>query len=159
MSVLPKRLIPLVLLLVAAPNVLAAQRPLRVTGVRGIDFGVVIPGIPQTVARTDAMRSAEFEISGPNRGDLLISFTLPTMLTAPGGGTVSIVFGPASAGYSQSQAIGNQVAFDPAQPFAATLSNNGRGAVFLGATLQPAAGTAAGDYSAPITITLVDVGT
>jgi hypothetical protein len=157
--VLRTRLLLLALVVVAAPDVLAAQRPLRATGVRGIAFGVVIPGIPQAVARTDAMRSAEFEIAGPNRSGLLVSFTLPTVLTAPGGGSVPIVFGPASAGYSQSQAIGNQVAFDPAQPFAATLSNNGRGAIFLGATLQPAAGTAAGDYSAPITITLADVGT
>lgn len=158
-SVLRARLVLLALLLLASPGVLAAQRPLRATGVRGIDFGVVIPGIAQPVARTDAMRSAEFEIAGPNRGDLLVSFTLPTLLTAAGGGTVPIVFGSASAGYSQSQAIGNQIAFDPSQPFAATLGNTGRGSIFLGATLQPAAGTAAGDYSAPITITLANVGT
>lgn len=159
MSALPTRLALLVLLAAVLPGVLAAQRPLRATGVRGIGFGMVIPGIPQPVASTDPMRSAEFDIMGPNRGSLLLSFTLPTVLTSPGGGAMPIVFGPSSAGYSSSQAIGNQVAFDPSQPYTAALGNTGRGSVFLGATLQPAASTPAGDYSAPITITLADVGT
>lgn len=146
------------LLLALLPAALAAQRPLRATGVRGITFGMVIPGIPQPVARTDAIRSGQFDITGPNRSDVSITFTLPAMLTSPGGGTVPIVFGPASAGWSQAQAIGSQVAFDPSQPYTATLSNNGRGAVFLGATLQPAANTPAGDYTAPVTLTLAYTG-
>lgn len=159
MPALSTRLAALALLALATPRVAAAQRPLRATGVRGIAFGMVIPGIPQPVARTDAMRSAQFDIMGPNRSDVVVTFTLPTALAAPGGGMVPIDFGPSSAGYSQSQAIGNQIAFDPSQPFAATLGNNGRGSVFLGATLQPAASTPAGDYSAPITLTLANVGT
>ena len=159
MPALSTRLATLALLLVLAPGALAAQRPLRATGVRGIAFGMVIPGIPQPVARTDPMRSAQFDFMGPNRSDVVLTFTLPTVLTAPGGGMVPIVFGPTSAGYSQSQAIGNQIAFDPTQPFNAPLGNNGRGSVFLGATLQPAASTPAGDYSAPITLTLANVGT
>ena len=149
----------LALLAAGAPPALHAQRPLRATGVRGIDFGTVLPGIAQPVLRTDATRSAEFDLTGPNRSMVQITFVLPTALTAAGGGSLPVVFGVTSAGYSQSGTIGNQTPFDPAQAFTAALGNTGRGSVFLGATLHPSVATPAGAYTAPITITLALLGT
>lgn len=126
---------------------------------RGIAFGTVLPGVPQPVLGTDATRSAQFDLTGPNRSQILLVFTLPPALAAPGGGTLPIVFGAGSAGWSPSQAIGAQTPFDPVQPFSATLNNSGRGSVFLGATLLPSTTTPAGAYTAPITLTLANVGT
>jgi hypothetical protein len=65
-----------------------------------------------------------------------------------------LTFSSADAGYSQSQSIASQVGFDPRQPFTATLSNNGRGSVFVGATASPAANQRAGAYTATITLTV-----
>jgi hypothetical protein len=42
------------------------------------------------------------------------------------------------------------VAFDPKQPFTATLSNNGRGSVFVGATANAATNQRAGAYTATL---------
>lgn len=139
--------------LLAAP--LAAQsRPLTITGVRGLTFGAVLPGIPTVVARTDPARSGQLDIRGPNRSQILLTFTLPLAMTGPAGAQLPLVFSASDAGYSQSQAIGSQVGFDPKQPFTAALSNNGRGSVFIGGTANALPSQRAGAYTATLTLTV-----
>lgn len=134
---------------------LAAQgRPLTVTAVRGLTFGAVLPGVPQPVSRTDPANSGQFDIRGPNASQVLLTFILPLTMTGPAGAQMPIAFGSGDAGYSQAQAIGSQVGFDPKQPFTATLSNSGRGSVFVGATANPMANQRAGAYTATITLTV-----
>jgi len=132
----------------------AQSRPLTVTGVRGVTFGAILPGIPGVVLRTDAANSGQFDIRGPNRSQVLLSFTLPLVMTGPGGALMPVTFGSSDAGYSQAQTIGSQVGFDPKQPFTATLSNNGRGSVFVGSTAKPATNQRAGGYTATLTLTV-----
>jgi hypothetical protein len=138
-----------------APAVLGAQgKPLTITGVRGVTFGAVFPGVPRVINRTDPANSGQFDIKGPNRNNVLLSFVLPLTMTGPAGAQMSLSFGSSDAGYSQSQAIGSQVGFDPKQSFTATFSNNGRGSVFIGGTANPAANQRAGSYTATITLTV-----
>ncbi len=137
-------------LLLAVP--LHAQRPLTVTGVRGLTFGAVLPGVPRIILRTDPANSGEFDIRGPNNSQMLLSFVLPVAMTGPSGALMPLSFGAGDAGYSQSQSIGSQVGFDPKQPFTATLSNNGRGAVFVGGTANPTTNQRAGAYTATLTL-------
>jgi hypothetical protein len=134
---------------------LAAQgRPLTITGARNLAFGAVLPGVPRVVARTDPASSGQFDIRGANRGQVLLSFVLPLSMTGPAGALMPLTFGSGDAGYSQSQAIGSQIGFDPKQPFTATLSNNGRGSVFMGATANPPTNQRAGAYTATIVLTV-----
>jgi hypothetical protein len=136
------------------PPVLGAQgKPLTVTGVRGITFGAVFPGVPRPITRTDPANSGQFDIKGP-KGDVLLSFVLPTTMAGPAGAQMPIAFGSSDAGFSQSQSIGSQIGFDPRQPFTATLSNNGRGSVFIGAIANPTTSQRAGPYTATITLTV-----
>ncbi len=137
-------------LLLAVP--LHAQRPLTVTGVRGLTFGAVLPGVPRIILRTDPANSGEFDIRGPNNSQMLLSFVLPVAMTGPSGALMPLSFRAGDAGYSQSQSIGSQVGFDPKQPFTATLSNNGRGAVFVGGTANPTTNQRAGAYTATLTL-------
>ncbi len=138
-------------LLLAAP--LGAQgKPLTVTGVRGVTFGAVLPGVPRVVVRTDPANSGQFDLKGPNRSQVLLTFVLPVTMTGPGGALMPLTFGANDAGYSQSQAIGSQVGFDPKQPFTAMLSSNGRGSVFVGATANPSTNQRAGAYTATLTL-------
>ena len=104
--------------------------------------------------RTDPANSGEFDIKGVKNSNLLLTFVLPLVMNGPGGAQLPVSFGSADAGYSQSQAIGSQIGFDPKVPFTATLSNNGRGSVFLGATANPLANQRAGTYTATITLTV-----
>ncbi len=128
----------------------AQARPLTVTGVRGVTFGAVLPGVPRVISRTDPANSGQYDIRGSSRRQVLLSFVLPLSMTGPAGALMPLSFGASDAGYSQSQAIGSQVAFDPKQPFTATLSNNGRGSVFVGATANAATNQRAGAYTATL---------
>jgi hypothetical protein len=140
-------------LLGAAP--LTAQRPITVQGVRSLTFGAVLPGVPLAILRTNPTNSGQFNLRGARRAQVQLTFTLPTVLAGPAGATMPISFSASDAGYSQSQSIASQVAFDPKQPFLATLANNGRGSVFVGATVRPAPTQRAGNYTGTLTLTVV----
>ena len=129
-------------------------KPLTVTGVRGLLFGAVLPGVPRVVSRTDPANSGEYDIKGVKDSQVLLTFTLPTAMNGPAGALMPLVFGSSDAGYSQSQAIGSQIGFDPKQSFTGVLSKNGRGTVFIGATANPAANQRAGAYTATLTLTV-----
>jgi hypothetical protein len=126
-------------------------RPLTVTGIRGVTFGTVLPGVPRVVLRTDPANSGQFDIKGP-KGSVLLSFVLPVAMTGPLGALMPLNFGAGDAGYSASQSIGSQVGFDPKLSFTAVLPNNGRASVFIGATANPATNQRAGAYSATLTL-------
>jgi len=128
---------------------LAQGKPLTVTGMRGVTFGAVLPGVPLVVIRSDPANSGQFDIKG-TKGQVLLSFVLPLTMTGPAGAQMPLTFGASDAGFSQTQAIGSQVGFDPKQTFTATLSNSGRGSVFVGATADPATNQRAGAYTATI---------
>ncbi len=138
-----------------APSTLGAQgKPLTVTGARGVTFGAVFPGVPLVITRTDPANSGQFDIKGPKSRQVQLTFALPSVMNGPAGAQLPIAFGSSDAGYSQSQAIGSQIGFDPKQSFTGTLSANGRGSVFIGATANPAANQRAGAYTATITLTV-----
>jgi hypothetical protein len=127
----------------------AQGKPVTVTGVRGVTFGTVVPGIPSVVLRTDPANSGQFDIKVP-KSPVLLSFVLPLNMTGPGGALMPLTFGASDAGYSQTQTIGSQVGFDPKQPYTATVPNNGRASIFLGGTANPATNQRAGAYTATI---------
>lgn len=129
-------------------------RPLRVTGVQDLTFGTILPGVPITILRSDPINSGQFEIRGQRLTEVLVDLLLPGELVGPVGSSIPLVFGPGSAGYSVSGAIGAQVSFDPDVPQAFTLPGNGRGTIFLGGTATPPPQLPAGAYAATITVTL-----
>jgi hypothetical protein len=129
----------------------AQGKPIAVTGIRGVTFGAVLPGVPRVVLRTDPANSGQIDLKG-TKGAVSLTFVLPIQMTGPGGAVMPISFGASDAGYSATQAIGSQVGFDPKQPFTAMLPTNGRGSVFLGATANPRTNQRAGAYTATITL-------
>jgi hypothetical protein len=130
---------------------LSAQgRPLTVTGARGLTFGAVLPGVPRVVLRIDPANSGQFDVRGPGRSSILLTFVLPVVMTGPVGAQMPITFGSSDAGYSATQSIGSQVGFDPKQPFTALLPNNGRASIFVGATVNSATNQRAGAYTGTI---------
>jgi len=147
--------IGLALLGAALPPVVGAQgKPLNVTGVRGLTFGVVFPGVPRVVLRTDAANAGQFDIGHAKFSPIQITFTLPAVMSGPAGATMPLVFGANDGGYSSPETITSQVGFDPRVAFATALDKNGRAAVFLGGRAQPAPSQRAGNYTATITMTI-----
>jgi hypothetical protein len=132
----------------------AQGKPLTITGIRGVTFGTVLPGVPRVVLRTDPVNSGQFNIKGPKGGPALLSFVLPLTMAGPSGAVMSVTFGSSDAGYSATQSIGSQVGFDPKQPFTVTIPNNGTASVFVGATAKPLANQRAGAYTGTIIFTV-----
>jgi hypothetical protein len=132
-------------------------RPLNASGTQSLTFGTIFPGVPSAVLRTDAARAGEFQITGQKNADVRITFTLPATL-ALGGGSVPLAFAAGDGGVSTSGTIGTATAFDPRVPLTATLSQQGRLYIFLGATALASGQSAAGTYAADITISVCYVG-
>jgi hypothetical protein len=146
-------------LALTGPSALLAQgRPLRVTGVRDVQFGIVIPGLPAQVLRTDAANSGQYSLTGDKNRVVQLQFTLPTTMNGPSGATMPLSFGASDAGFSPAETVTSQVGFDPRVSFVGTLSNNGRAAVFLGGQALPAGGQRSGTYTATITLTVSYLG-
>jgi hypothetical protein len=147
--------IAVALLGAALPPVLGAQgKPLNVTGVRGVTFGAVFPGVARVINRTDPANAGQFDVGYAKFAPIQLTFTLPSVMVGPAGATMPLVFGGSDAGYSSPETITSQVGFDPKQPFATALDKNGRAAVFIGGTALPAPSQRAGAYNATITLTV-----
>jgi hypothetical protein len=127
----------------------------QVTGIQGVAFGTMVPGVAKVVTRTDALNGARFDIKGAGNTRIVeLRFTLPAALSGPGGASIPLSYTAGDAGFSADQSIANQTGFDPRTPFTATLSGPGRGSVFLGCRATPGPNQAAGTYSATLTLTV-----
>jgi hypothetical protein len=111
--------------------------------------------VNKSVLRTDAINGGQFDISGPSRASVLLTFTLPASMAGPGGATLALRFGSNDGGWSPPQQIGTQTAFDPRLPHTAPLDQNGKVSAYLGGTAQPTANQKAGSYTGTITLTVV----
>lgn len=149
-----RRALLVMTLLLQVPAAGRAQN-LQVTGIQGVTFGAMLPGVSKVVSRSDGLNGARFDIKGAGNSRIVqLQFALPAALSGPGGATLPLSYTAGDAGFSAQQSIGNQIGFDPRLPFVATLSGPGRGSVFLGCRANPAANQAAGSYSATLTLTV-----
>jgi hypothetical protein len=133
---------------------LAGQGGVSVQGIRGLIFGTVLPGVPTHVLRTDPVNSGQFEVRGPPPKTVVLTFTLPVVLNGPVGATMPLSFATNDGGYSATNSILSQVAFDPHVPYATALGNN-RVGVFLGGTVSPTPTQRAGSYTAVVILSVV----
>jgi hypothetical protein len=143
------------LAMLTAGPALAQGRKIRVDGVRPLAFGQLLAGAPATVLRTDPANSGQFDLRAQNNDVVILTFSLPSSLSGPGGASLPLSFSGSDAGFSRERSISDQVAFDPRQSYLGTMSQQGRASVFLGGTATPAFNQRPGAYSATITLTVM----
>lgn len=146
-------------------------RPLAGAGVRSLQFGVVVPGTPVTVA-ANSPQGGEYRISGvKSRKSVDIAFILPAILTGPGGATIPLNFNGNMAGLCEVDTTNNCVAssYFTWNPVTTPLYHDtptrlapGRKvytydlySVYIGGTATPAAGQKPGTYTGAIGVVLV----
>jgi hypothetical protein len=125
--------------------------------VQGLLFGPMLPGIPEQIAVGDAARRAEILLTGS--GVLDVSIQLPRAMTAPGGATIPLRFGPHDAAvlYSASSA---PVPVNPLELIRVRLDPAaGPTRLLLGGTALPAANQQAGTYTTTLVLLVVNTGT
>lgn len=147
-------LVALAALVVSLAGPGAAEAQVLVVAERDLDFGMLNPGTPTVVAPTDVIRSAQLRVEGTGRYQ--VSFQLPAYLTTAMGQTIPLVFSPTDGLLAIRQRI---TVFDPAATttFRINPADN-EAQINLGARAQPAAGQAAGLYSATIVVMIVQTG-
>lgn len=135
---------------IAAP----LQAQLTVTGLRNLNFGVVIQGVASSVAPNDPVKSGEFQFIASIGNRIRIAFTLPSQLNGPAGATMPIAFGATDAIATGTAASSVPVTFDPRTPRTFTLVTSNRILVFIGGRVTPAVNQQTGNYTNTITMTI-----
>lgn len=140
-------------------------------GARPLNFGVVVPGTTVSVA-PQTSQGAEFRITGLlGRKSVDITLTLPTALGGPGGATIPLSFSGTNAATCELDVLdvcqtASLTSWDPVvspttrvrpaklAPGAKVFVND-QLALYLGASVTPAATQRAGQYTASATVVIV----
>jgi hypothetical protein len=151
-------------------DILAA--PLTGTGMRALEFGVIVPGTTTVTVLPGTAAGGEFRITGvKSRKSVDISFTLPTQMTGPGGATIPLSFNGNFAALCEIDNSGNCEAASfftwnpvttPSFRDQPTRYKPGRKVfaydayqVYLGGVASPAANQRQGTYTASLGVLLV----
>jgi len=149
----PCPLLPL-LLLIAAATPVAGQT--TVTGLRDLDFGVVIRGVQTTVSPSDPIQSGRFLVSSSPGTRVQLRFTLPsTLARVGGGGTMPIAFKNGDGIYQGTAPGSPPNAFNPGATTNITLSPGPYANVWLGGRVSPSGTQPTGSYRGTIVLTVV----
>lgn len=132
---------------------------MTITTLRDLDFGSVIKGVSTTVLPTAATAGA-WQVTGGANAFVIISFTLPTVLTniqALPGSTMPITFSATSAVWNR--ANNNPAAGTPFDPAVGTVGRlgpppNPNMYIWLGGTVSPAAAAKPGIYQGTVVLSL-----
>lgn len=135
----------------------SAQRTIEAVPVRGLSFGNLLPGVPETVAVDDAARRAEVVLDG--RGAYDLTMLVPAALESAGGARIPLRFGTRDGGVIRS-ASAALVPFDPRQTTRVSVQQGqGPTRLVLGGTALPAADQPAGRYTATVVLVINNPGT
>ena len=163
----------LCVVLLALPGAVTAQASGTVTAdavvvtagmtlatVQDLNFGTVIKGVATTVQPT-AATAGTLQVTGSGNAFVVISFTLPTLLTniqALPGSTMPISFNATSARWNR--ANNDAAAGTPFNPATGAVGRIGPPAnpnlyIWLGGTVNPAAAAKPGIYQGNVIVSLI----
>ena len=132
-----------------------ASAQLVVQGVRDLEFGVVLPGVQTSVAPTDPIQSGQYYFSTPVLGTRVrLRFNLPSQLDEPGGASMLITFKNNDGMILGTAPASLPVFFNPNANTNFTMTTSQDANIWLGGTVSPVAGQAAGTYTAPVVVTI-----
>lgn len=150
--------IPLLLLLLCLAGATPAVAQLQVRGIRDLQFGSVVAGIPNAAPPTDPLRAGEFEVQARSNAWLLLIFTLPSQLDGPAGASMPISFGGGDAIWVGKKKGATPLVFDPRPWRFLRTDSGGKNSLFLGGQVNPAPTQRAGTYANTVTLTVVVIG-
>ena len=133
-------------------------RPLQVRPFSDLSFGVVLPGVPTVISVRNSQRAGKFEISGPVGAAVRVELLLPSALQTTHGASMALTFN-AGDGLAVPSAPASGFMFNPNLPYITTLNDRGLLQVRLGGTVSPGVPQPAGNYTATITLVVIDLGT
>jgi hypothetical protein len=131
----------------------------------GLDFGIVVPGVPTTIGPKTAL-AGKFVVHGSKNAEVRITFALPTVLTV-GANSMPISFaddpvvGKFGCHRNQDQQ-NNCTTYTPSSPLLVRIRNNpppqNTFYVWIGGKVSPAVGQQPGTYAGSVTMSAVYTG-
>lgn len=125
--------------------------PLTASGVNNLDFGAVTAGTPKAPTSL-AANAGRFNLSGQVSTPVTVTFTLPTVLTGPGG-TIPVTFATTD-GLLWTTYPTTHTTFNPTAPFFTTTDGSGNLVIGIAGTVSPALATVTGTYTGTVTLTV-----
>jgi len=144
----------------ATANAVVVTTGMTLATLQGLNFGTVIKGVATTVQPT-AATAGTLQVTGSPNAFVVISFTLPTLLTniqALPGSTMPVSFNATSARWNR--ANNNAAAGTPFNPAAGAVGRlgpppNPNMYIWIGGTVNPAATAKPGIYQGNVIVSLI----
>ena len=140
-----------------AAKVAQGQTSLVVRPLQNLSFGFLLPGVVTNVDAATITRSGQIQVEAPLGTNFEIRYTLPTLMNGAGT-TLPVSFGSTDGGAAPSANPGAMQRFNPNNATRWTLVTTTRATFFLGGRASPRAGQPVGGYTAPIVVTITNLG-
>ncbi len=135
----------------------AEGQTLVVRPLQNLSFGFILPGVPTTVDAAQITLSGQIQVEAAIGTNFEIRYTLPSVMNGAGT-TLPITFGTTAAGAAPSANPAAMIRFNPAGAARFRLATTTRATFFLGGRVAPAVGQRVGAYTAPIVVTITNLG-
>ena len=138
-------------------SVAQGQTSLVVRPLQNLTFGFLLPGVPTSVDAATVTRSGQIQVEAPLGTNFEVRYTLPTVMNGPGT-TMPLTFGTTDGGAAPSANPASMQRFNPATATRWQLVTTTRATFFLGGRASPRVGQPVGGYTAPIIVTITNLG-
>ncbi len=135
----------------------AQGQTLVVRPIQNLSFGFLLPGVPTTIDAAQITLSGQIQVEAAIGTSFEIRYTLPSVMTGAGT-TLPITFGTTAAGAAPAANPAAMIRFNPAGAARFQLVTTTRATFFLGGRAAPRAGQPVGAYTAPIVVTITNLG-
>ena len=133
------------------------QTSLVVRPLQNLTFGFLLPGVPTTVDAATVTRSGQIQVEAPLGTNFELRYTLPTVMNGQAT-TLPVTFGITDGGAAPSANPASMQRFNPANATRWQLVTTTRATFFLGGRASPRVGQPVGGYTAPIIVTITNLG-
>ena len=133
------------------------QAPLVVAPVQNLSFGALLPNVPTVIDPLQLTRSGQIRVQASIGATFEVRYTLPTVMSS-GTSSFPLVFGTSSAGAAASSTPSALIRFNPNVATRFVFVTTDRATFFLGGEARPRIGQRTGAYSAPIIVTITNLG-
>lgn len=154
MSAVPRWLL-IGLCLLRAP--MAHGQALTVRPLQNLNFRFLLPGVNTTVDALQFTQSGQIEIKASIGANFEIRYTLPTALIGQGT-TIPLVFSTTSGAAAPSSAPSSATRFNPNNATRWRFMTTNTATFFLGGQARPRVGQPTGAYTAPVVVTITNLG-
>ncbi|MBC7842282.1 MAG: hypothetical protein H7099_08210 [Gemmatimonadaceae bacterium] len=138
-------------------TVAQGQTSLTVRPIQNLSFGFLLPGVPSSVDAATVTRSGQIQVEAPLGTNFQVRYTLPTVMNGPGT-TMPLTFGTTDGGAAPTANPASMQRFNPATATRWQLVTTTRATFFLGGRAAPRVGQPVGGYTAPIIVTITNLG-